>query len=230
MWATCRYDDLDSSLFLPQCMQLTHFPCLAPSLSPRPLAHPHTRSRLLTRPNRSPTHPCVAHSWSLARLPGCSCFAHPYLMTHSCRTRSYLLSHQLARCRPCFIVYSVVLYSLILPRALLAHTHLGFTRPYSLGLYSPILTWALFAHTPSGFTRPYSLGLYSPILTGALLARLSCRLTRALLARLPCRLTRTLLARLPCRLTRALLAHTRSPTHSCICHRPDPLTDSLCST
>ena len=143
-------------------MQLTHFPCLAPSLSPRPLAHPHTRSRLLTRPNRSPTHPRVAHSWSLARLPGCSCFAHPYLLTHSCRTRSYLLSHQLARCRPCFIVYSVVLYSLILPRALLAHTPSGFTRPYSLGLYSPILPRALLAHTHWGFTRPYSLGLYSP--------------------------------------------------------------------
>ena len=142
-------------------MQLTHFPCLAPSLSPRPLAHSHTRSRLLTRPNRSPTHPCVAHSWSLARLPGCSCFAHPYLLTHSCRTRSYLLPHQLARCRPCFIVYALVLYSPILTWALLAHTHLGFTRPYSLGLYSPdCLVDSLGLYSPDCLVD--SLGLYSP--------------------------------------------------------------------
>ena len=155
-------------------MQPTYFPCLAPTPSPRPLAHSHTRSRLLTRPNRSPTHPCVAHSCSLAPSPGCSCFAHPYLLTHSCRTRSYLLIHS--------------------PACLL------------LSLLHRLLTRALLAHTHSGFTRPYSFGLYSPVLTQALLARLSCRLARALLARLCCRLARALLSRLCCRLARALQA------------------------
>ena len=142
-------------------MQLTHFPCLAPSLSSRPLAHSHNRSRLLTRPNRSPTHPCVANSWSLARLPGCSCFAHQYLLTRSCRTRSHLLIHSPACSLSSLRHRLLVLYSPILPRALLAHTPSGFTRPYSLVLYSPILAWALLAHTHWGFTRPYSLGLYS---------------------------------------------------------------------